>query len=130
MDFPSGPWTGFYNYGRSTRKHRMDLVLIFADDTVSGDGSDDIGRFVVTGQFDGANGECYWTKTYIGGHDVSYRGFREGKGIRGAMGTAKRVRRLSHLATRAGGRRTRSRERGRAGSSGSTYGGNLSVNSR
>ncbi len=27
MDFPSGPWTGFYNYGRSTRKHRMDLVL-------------------------------------------------------------------------------------------------------
>jgi hypothetical protein len=25
MDFPQGPWTGFYNYGRSTRKHRMDL---------------------------------------------------------------------------------------------------------
>ena len=42
MDFPSGPWTGFYNYGRSTCKHRMDLVLTFADQTVSGDGSDDI----------------------------------------------------------------------------------------
>ena len=29
MDFPSGPWTGFYNYGRSIGKHRMDLVLSF-----------------------------------------------------------------------------------------------------
>ncbi len=41
MDFSSGPWTGFYNYG-SMRKHRMDLVLIFVDRTVSGDGNNDI----------------------------------------------------------------------------------------
>ena len=61
----------------------MDLVLSFADHTVSGDGSDDIGQFVVTGRFDGTNGECYWTKTYVGSHDVYYRGFREGKGIWG-----------------------------------------------
>jgi hypothetical protein len=83
MDFPSGPWTGFYNYGRSTRRHRMDLVLAFANHTVSGDGSDDIGQFVVTGRFDEDNGECHWTKTYLGGHDVYYRGFREAKGIWG-----------------------------------------------
>jgi len=83
MDFPSGPWTGFYNYGCSTRKHRMDLVLTFADRTVSGDGSDDIGQFVVAGRFDGTNDECDWTKTYVGGHDVYYRGFRDGKGIWG-----------------------------------------------
>ncbi len=61
----------------------MDLVLIFADHTVSGDGSDDIGQFVVTGRFSETNGECHWTKTYISGHDVYYRGFREGKGIWG-----------------------------------------------
>ena len=83
MDFPSGPWTGFYNYGRTTRKHRMDLVLTFADHTISGDGGDDIGRFFLAGRFDVTNGECYWTKTYIGAHDVYYRGFREGKGIWG-----------------------------------------------
>ena len=83
MDFPSGPWTGFYNYGRSTRKHRMDLVMTFADHRVSGDGSDDIGRFVIKGRFDETSGECYWTKDYIAGHDVYYRGFREGKGIWG-----------------------------------------------
>jgi len=61
----------------------MDLVLIFADRIVSGDGSDDIGHFVVTGQFDCTKDECYWTKTYIGRHDVYYRGFRDGKGIWG-----------------------------------------------
>jgi hypothetical protein len=83
MDFPSGPWSGFYNYGRSTRKHRMDLVLTFCNHTISGDGSDDIGRFFLAGRFDGTNGECYWTKTYIGAHQVYYRGFREGKGIWG-----------------------------------------------
>jgi hypothetical protein len=30
-----------------------------------------------------SKGECYWTKTYIGAHDVYCRGFREGKGIWG-----------------------------------------------
>jgi hypothetical protein len=81
MDFPSGPWTGFYNYGSTTRKHRMDLVLAFADNMISGDGSDDIGQFVVTGRFDEANRECYWTKTYIGAHSVYYRGFAKAKGF-------------------------------------------------
>jgi hypothetical protein len=81
MDFPQGPWTGFYKYGRSTRKHRMDLVLTFADRTVSSGGNDDFGHFVVAGRFDGTKDECYWTKTYIGRHDVYYRGFRGGKGI-------------------------------------------------
>jgi hypothetical protein len=61
----------------------MDLVLTFADYQVSGDGKDDIGDFVVIGRFDTTNGECDWTKTYIRGHDVYYRGFREGKGIWG-----------------------------------------------
>ena len=44
-----GPWTGFYDYGRSTRKHRMDLVLTFCNHTISGDSSDDIGRFFLPG---------------------------------------------------------------------------------
>ena len=61
----------------------MDLAMTFADHQVSGDGSDDIGQFVITGRFDEINGECYWTKAYIAGHDVYYRGFREGKGIWG-----------------------------------------------
>ena len=61
----------------------MDLVLTFANHTLSGDGRDDIGLFFVAGRFDQTRGECYWTKTYIGAHHVFYRGFREGKGIWG-----------------------------------------------
>ena len=80
--FPSGPWTGFYNY-RPGDRHRMDLQLTFANGNMSGDGVDDIGRFLIKGRYDNASRECYWTKTYPGSHDVFYRGFREGKGIWG-----------------------------------------------
>src|SRR5690606_30265422 len=34
-------------------------------------------------RYDAASRECYWTKSYVGAHDVYYRGFREGKGIWG-----------------------------------------------
>ena len=46
--FPSGPWTGFYNY-RPGDRHRMDLQLTFANRNMSGDGVDDIGRFLIQG---------------------------------------------------------------------------------
>ena len=82
-DLPSGPWTGFYNYGDGTGRHRMDLVLSFAKGAISGDGRDDIGPFLVSGYYDGKGGECHWTKSYIGAHDVFYRGFHEGNGIWG-----------------------------------------------
>jgi hypothetical protein len=80
--FPSGPWVGFYNYYPGDR-HRMDLTLEFANGHVSGNGIDDVGRFAIAGRYDATNRECRWTKTYIGSHDVFYRGFREGKGIWG-----------------------------------------------
>jgi hypothetical protein len=82
--FPSGPWTGFYKYSRDSAKHRMDLQLTFANGTMSGDGLDDIGRFRIKGRYDAQELECYWTKTYVGAHEVYYRGFREGQGIWGA----------------------------------------------
>ena len=80
--FPSGPWTGFYNYGPGQR-HRMDLHLNFTNGSLGGDGNDDVGAFLIKGRYDTANMECHWTKTYIGAHDVFYKGFREGKGIWG-----------------------------------------------
>ena len=61
----------------------MDLELTFNQGTLSGTGTDDIGPFLIKGRYDSATTECYWTKTYVGRHDVFYRGFREGKGIWG-----------------------------------------------
>jgi hypothetical protein len=83
LNFPSGTWIGFYNYATGGRKHRMDLVLTFANGVISGDGMDDVGAFAISGRYDSSSGECYWTKHYIGEHNVYYRGFREGKGIWG-----------------------------------------------
>jgi hypothetical protein len=61
----------------------MELQLTFANGNMSGDGIDDIGRFLIKGRYDAGSRECHWTKTYVGSHDVFYRGFREGKGIWG-----------------------------------------------
>ena len=80
--FPSGPWTGFYNY-RPGDRHRMDLRLTFENGAINGDGNDDVGPFRIKGRYDPATRECHWTKSYIGRHDVSYRGFGEGEGIWG-----------------------------------------------
>jgi len=60
----------------------MRLHLTFANGVISGDGNDDIGRFFIKGRYD-SQSECHWAKTYVGAHDVFYRGFREGKGIWG-----------------------------------------------
>jgi hypothetical protein len=81
--FPSGPWVGFYTYNIAPGKHRMDLMLTFSAGRVAGEGNDDVGAFVIAGGYDATTSECYWTKTYVGGHDVFYKGFREGKGIWG-----------------------------------------------
>jgi hypothetical protein len=81
--FPSGPWIGFYKYSRSNPKYRMDLHLTFANGNMSGIGRDNVGRFLIRGRYDARNRECHWTKSYLGAHDVFYRGFREGKGIWG-----------------------------------------------
>jgi hypothetical protein len=61
----------------------MRLGLTFANGNVDGDGTDDIGTFRIHGRYDAASKECHWIKSYLGAHDVFYRGFREGKGIWG-----------------------------------------------
>jgi len=81
--FPSGPWTGFYNYTGPEDRHRMDLHLTFADERMSGDGLDDVAAFLIEGRYNTVSRECSWTKIYPGSHEVFYRGFREGHGIWG-----------------------------------------------
>lgn len=81
--FPSGPWTGFYNYSAGGSRHRMDLSLTFHEGMVTGAGADDIGRFVIRGAFDAGTHSVSWVKTYPGRHKVFYRGARDVHGIWG-----------------------------------------------
>lgn len=74
--FVSGPWRGFYLHpAMDDERHVMELVLHFADGAVSGSGDDDVGPFVIRGRYDDSSGEVHWTKTYLGRHDVFYRGY-------------------------------------------------------
>ena len=81
--FPSGPWTGFYNYTGPEDRHRMDLHLDFVNGRMTGDGTDNIGLFLIKGSYQTDSRECEWAKTYPGSHQVFYRGYREGNGIWG-----------------------------------------------
>jgi hypothetical protein len=81
--FPSGPWTGFYNYTGPEDRHRMDLLLTFESGRMTGDGTDNVGPFLIAGRYDATTRECDWVKNYPGSHNVFYRGFRDGHGIWG-----------------------------------------------
>jgi hypothetical protein len=81
--FPSGPWKGFYLQPGITGRNWMQLNLIFRDGTIRGDGRDRVGPFLFTGRYDLAEGKCWWTKRYLGRHDIAYNGYNEGKGIWG-----------------------------------------------
>ena len=81
--FPSGRWTGFFLQPALPGRHQMELLLTFRQGNLSGEGRDWVGQFILRGQYTLADGKCYWTKRYLGKHDVFYQGFNEGKGIWG-----------------------------------------------
>ncbi len=84
-DFPSGPWTGYYQYPDG-RRSGMDLQLRFFKGQISGSGLDEVGGFSVDGTYNDANHEAEWVKSFPDGHQVLYRGFREGP-VPGIWGT-------------------------------------------
>jgi hypothetical protein len=82
--FPSGLWTGYFLQKQlPAGRHQMELVLTFANDRMTGEGRDLVGAFVIDGFYSVQDGQCRWTKRYVGKHEVYYKGFNEGKGIWG-----------------------------------------------
>ncbi len=81
--FPSGPWTGFFLWPAVPGRHQMELRLTFRQGTLTGEGRDRVGEFLMRGRYQLEDGKCWWTKSYLGRHDVFYQGFNEGRGIWG-----------------------------------------------
>ncbi|MFO0970058.1 MAG: hypothetical protein U0793_31285 [Gemmataceae bacterium] len=81
--FPSGKWTGFFLQKELPGKQRMELILAFSAGTMTGEGRDRVGEFLIRGRYEVETGRCRWTKRYVGKHDVFYKGYGEGKGIWG-----------------------------------------------
>ena len=84
-DFPSGPWTGFYQYATGQRG-QQDLVLNFAHGRMTGTGVDELGQFLIEGSYNTETREAKWLKSYPAAHSIEYRGFREGP-VTGIWGT-------------------------------------------
>lgn len=80
-DFPSGPWTGYYQFEGRRLPH--DFELTFDEGVIRGGGWDGVGEFVVKGSYDAESGEVRWTKIYSDTHKVTFRGYREDNGIWG-----------------------------------------------
>jgi hypothetical protein len=95
--FPSGSWTGFFLQRPSTARHWVELQLTFRGGTLRGDGHDEIGAFTLDGHYNLADGRCWWTKRYVGQHEVSYAGHNEGKGIWGVWEIPPRSRGGFHI---------------------------------
>lgn len=81
--FPSGPWCGFFLMSHLPGRHAMELHLTFRRGEMTGEGRDLIGQFLIRGRYQVADGQCWWTKRYLGKHDVFYHGYNEGRGIWG-----------------------------------------------
>src|SRR5438105_15877756 len=64
-------------------RHMMEMDLTFRNGSLTGEGRDWVGRFRMRGRYSTEDGKCYWTKRYLGRHDVFYEGYNEGKGIWG-----------------------------------------------
>ena len=81
--FPSGPWTGFFLQPALPGRHWMELHLSFLEGKIRGEGRDWVGQFLVTGGYETDTGKSWFSKKYVGKHDVAYMGYNEGKGIWG-----------------------------------------------
>ena len=81
--FPSGEWVGFFLQPGLTGRQGMELYLTFREGTMQGEGRDIVGEFLIKGNYEKDSGKCWWSKRYIGRHDVAYQGYNEGRGIWG-----------------------------------------------
>jgi hypothetical protein len=75
----------------------MEMHLSFRGGVVEGEGRDLVGRFRIRGRYRLEDGKCWWTKHYLGRHDVAYQGYNEGKGIWGAWEIGDRYRGGFHV---------------------------------
>jgi hypothetical protein len=79
--YASGVWIGFWEQSVYGRQPMKEFELTFQPDgTVRGKGTDVVGPFLFTGEWDRATGRVALTKQYLGKHQVRYEGQPDGEG--------------------------------------------------
>lgn len=85
--YPSGVWRGFWQQAVFGRQPMAAFELHFRDGEVTGRGTDIVGRFVFTGEYDARTGAVRLVKQYVGKHRVVYAGLPDGEGCIGGTWT-------------------------------------------
>ena len=80
---PTGQWNGFYIESRREQRGWMHQYLEFNDGTLKGEGTDYVGPWTLQGEYDLSKLKTVWIKSYVGKHDVTYRGTISKTGIIG-----------------------------------------------
>ena len=80
---PTGEWNGFYLESHQPRRGWMSLYMSFSNGKINGEGTDYVGPWVATGDYDLDSGICSWVKQYLGKHRVVYSGRVSDDGIHG-----------------------------------------------
>ena len=80
---PTGQWNGFYIESHQERRGWMHQYLEFNDGELKGEGTDYVGPWTLQGKYDLRELKCAWIKSYVGKHDVTYRGTISKTGITG-----------------------------------------------
>lgn len=78
--YPSGRWDGFWVSRLLGRQAMTPFMLYFTEGRVTGQGSDIIGPFTFSGDYDEATGTVRMVKQYIDKHQVLYVGHPDGEG--------------------------------------------------
>jgi len=77
-----GKWEGYYLYSSCNVQHQQYLTIYFPSGGIVGDGRDDVGKFLISGEYDPEKREAHWQK-YYPTHRVHCRGFFENDAIWG-----------------------------------------------
>ena len=80
---PTGQWNGFYIESHQEQRGWMHQYLEFNDGELKGEGTDYVGPWTLQGKYDLSELKCVWIKSYVGKHDVTYRGTISKTGITG-----------------------------------------------
>ena len=79
----TGQWNGFYIESHQEQRGWMHQYLEFDDGELKGEGTDYVGPWTLQGKYDLSELKCVWIKSYVGKHDVTYRGMISKTGITG-----------------------------------------------
>lgn len=78
--YPSGRWEGFWVQEGYGRQPMREFDLRFSQGEISGNGTDVVGPFTISGAYDVQTGRVLLVKQYIDKHAVQYIGDPDGEG--------------------------------------------------